>query len=148
MKWGDDNMYTPEEKVKIERVLAAFQTYIDTAYNMNGQPACDIVWLERLQCYLFVTNYSNSEKVTDIDLNIFPMESAEDLYWSVMFDIVQNEYHRYNFHNIRPGQITEEMLKQAEKEIIIAVEPYLAALPEYRDTGMEIIQEYKKMYRK
>ncbi|MBQ2015298.1 MAG: hypothetical protein II218_07565 [Peptococcaceae bacterium] len=141
-------MYPPEEKTEIERVLAAFQPYIKTARNEYGQPACDVVWLERLQCYLYTTNYSRSEKVTDTDLNIFPVESAKGLYWDIMFDIVQKEYHRYNFQNMRLEQIEKELLKQAETEITIAVEPYLEALPEYRETGIEIIKEYTKIYRK
>ena len=120
-------MYPPEEKTEIERVLAAFQPYIKTARNEYGQPACDVVWLERLQCYLYTTNYSRSD---------------------IMFDIVQKEYHRYNFQNMRLEQIEKELLKQAETEITIAVEPYLEALPEYRETGIEIIKEYTKIYRK
>ena len=47
---------------------------------------------------------------------------------------------------MRREQITKEMLEQAEKEITIAVEPYLTVLPEYREIGIEIIEEFTKIY--
>lgn len=139
-------MYTSEEKAKIERIITAFQQHIAAACNEYGQPACEIVWLEQLQCYLYVNNYSSTDRITGVDLGVSPVESAKELYWEIMFDIVQKEYHQYNFQNMRREQITKEMLEQAEKEITIAVEPYLTVLPEYRETGIEIIEEFTKIY--
>ena len=93
-----------------------------------------------------MNNYSSTDRITGVDLGVSPVESAKELYWEIMFDIVQKEYHQYNFQNMRRDQITKEMLEQAEKEITIAVEPYLTVLPEYREIGIEIIEEFTKIY--
>ena len=49
-------MYTVQEKMEIERVLSAFAEYIADAENAYGNPTFEIVWLEKLQCYLYVEN--------------------------------------------------------------------------------------------
>ena len=90
-------MYTNTEKQKIEQVIAVFQDYIHTAQNVYGQPSCEIIWSDKMKCYVLLLNYSMTETINEKDLFSIPIHSAEELYAELIYELAHEVYDKYNF---------------------------------------------------
>ena len=139
-------MYTNAEKQKIEQVIAVFQDYIHTARNLYGQPSCEIVWLDRMQCYVLLLNYSMTKTINEKDLFAIPIQSAEELYAKLIYELAHEVYAKYNFAELHPEDISDETMQQAQTEIVEHLTPYLQALPEYQELAMQTIIKQGKIY--
>ena len=124
-------MYTPEEKQKIEQLRTAFDEYLRHAVNAYGQPGCELIWLERLQCYMLVLNYNTTAVIQEKNLLALPIQSAEELFAELVSSMIQDA--KYYFAELQNEQITEALWGKAEKEILENLSACLEALPEYRE---------------
>ena len=139
-------MYTNAEKQKIEQVIDVFQDYIHTAQNLYGQPSCEIIWLDKIECYVLLLNYSMTETINEKDLFSIPIYSAEELYAELIYELAHKVYAKYNFSELQPEEISEETMQQAQTEIVEHLTPYLQALPEYQALAMQTIIKQGKIY--
>ncbi len=139
-------MYTNAEKQKIEQVIAVFQDYIHTAQNVYGQPSCEIMWVNKMQCYVLLLNYSMTETINEKDLFAIPIQSAEELYADLIYELAHEVYAKYNFAELQPEEISDETMHQAQTEIVEHLTPYLQALPEYQELAMQTIIKQGKIY--
>ena len=152
-------MYTVQEKREIERVLSAFAEYIADAENAYGNPAFEIVWLEKLQCYLYVENYNSSRKLEEKHLTMLPVESAKHLCMELVVSRVIYMFHTALFgtavvETIAKAEyyrifnsITEAQMNQIRDEVQQWLYPYMQALPEYaaylQQTAMEQLEDLR-----
>lgn len=141
-------MYTTEEKKEIDRILSAFQDYIDHGKNVYQQPDCEVVWLDKLQCYLYVTNTNETDEINQKNLDIVVVDSAETLCWEFVFDIVYVVYDIYLSQDLPWKNITEELVEQMKKDMLKQLQPYLEQLPEYQELAMDVIAERIEQYKK
>ena len=139
-------MYTNAEKQKIEQVIAVFQDYIHNAQNVYGQPSCEIIWSEKMKCYVLLLNYSMTETINEKDLFAIPIQSAEELYADLIYELIHEVYAKYNFAELQPEEISDETMHQAQTEIVEHLTPYLQALPEYQELAMQTIIKQGKIY--
>lgn len=139
-------MYTNAEKQKIEQVIAVFQDYVHTAQNVYGQPSCEIIWSDKMKCYVLLLNYSMTETINEKDLFSIPIHSAEELYAELIYELAHKVYAKYNFAELQPEEISEETMQQAQTEIVEHLTPYLQALPEYQELAMQTIIKQGKIY--
>ena len=139
-------MYTNAEKQKIEQVIAVFQEYIHTAQNVYGQPSCEIIWSDKMKCYVLLLNYSMTETINEKDMFAIPIHSAEELYAELIYELAYEIYAKYNFAELQPEEISEETMHQAQTEIVEHLTPYLQALPEYQELAMQTIIKQGKIY--
>ena len=139
-------MYTNAEKQKIEQVIAVFQDYIHTAQNVYGQPSCEIIWSDKMKCYVFLLNYSMTETISEKDLFSIPIHSAEELYAELIYELAHEVYAKYNFAELHPEEILDETMQQAQTEIVEYLAPYSQALPEYQALAMQTIIKQGKIY--
>ena len=139
-------MYTNAEKQKIEQVIAVFQDYIHTAQNVYGQPSCEIIWSDKMKCYVLLLNYNMTETINEKDLFAIPIHSAEELYAELIYELAHEVYAKYNFAELHPEEISAETMQQAQTEIVEYLAPYLQALPEYQELAMQTIIKQGKIY--
>lgn len=139
-------MYTNAEKQKIEQVIAVFQEYIHTAQNVYGQPSCEIIWSDKIECYVLLLNYSMTETINEKDLFAIPIHSAEELYAELIYELAHEIYAKYNFAELQPEEISEETMHHAQTEIVEYLAPYLQALPEYQELAMQKVIDEGKIY--
>ena len=139
-------MYTNAEKQKIEQVIAVFQDYIHTAQNLYGQPSCEIIWSDKIECYVLLLNYSMTETINEKDLFAIPIHSAEELYAELIYELAHEIYAKYNFAELQPEEISEEAMQQAQTKIVEYLAPYLQALPEYQELAMQKVIDEGKIY--
>ena len=137
-------MYTPEEKQKIEQLRTAFDEYLRHAVNAYGQPGCELIWLERLQCYMLVLNYNTTAVIQEKNLLALPIQSAEELFVEVVSSMIQDA--KYYFAELQNEQITEALWGKAEKEILEYLSTCLEALPEYRELAIKVVAGYRDFY--
>ena len=137
-------MYTPEEKQKIEQLRTVFDEYLRHAVNAYGQPGCELIWLERLQCYMLVLNYNTTAVIQEKNLLALPIQSAEELFVEVVSSMIQDA--KYYFAELQNEQITEVLWGKAEKEILEYLSACLEALPEYRELAIKIMVEHRELY--
>jgi len=137
-------MYTPEEKQKIEQLRTAFDEYLRHAVNAYGQPGCELIWLERLQCYMLVLNYNTTAVIQEKNLLALPIQSAEELFAELVSSMIQDA--KYYFAELQNEQITEALWGKAEKEILEYLSACLEALPEYRELAIKIMAEHRELY--
>ena len=139
-------MYTNTEKQKIEQVIAVFQDYIHNAQNLYGQTSCEIIWSDKMKCYVLLLNYSMTETINEKDLFAIPIHSAEELYAELIYELAHKVYAKYNFAELHPEEISAETMHQAQTEIVEYLAPYLQALPEYQELAMQTIIKQGKIY--
>lgn len=139
-------MYTKEEKMKIDQVIDTFRPFIDTKKNEYGLHNYEIVWLEHMHGYLFVIHYGADAVLRDNDILVSVVESAEWLYGELVFEIANEVYHTHGFPFMQAEDITEEQMLQAQRDIISKLQPYLLALPEYRDVAMRAMVDHAVLY--
>ena len=139
-------MYTNAEKQKIEQVIAVFQDYIHNAQNVYGQPSCEIIWSDKMKCYVLLLNYSMTETINEKDLFSIPIYSAEELYAELIYELAHEIYAKYNFAELHPEEISAETMHHAQTEIVEYLAPYLQALPEYQELAMQTIIKQGKIY--
>ena len=137
-------MYTPEEKQKIEQLRTAFDEYLRHAVNAYGQPGCELIWLERLQCYMLVLNYNTTAVIQEKNLLALPIQSAEELFAELVSSMIQDA--KYYFAELQNEQITEALWGKAEKEILEYLSACLEALPEYRELAINVVAGYRDFY--
>ena len=137
-------MYTPEEKQKIEQLRTVFDEYLRHAVNAYGQPGCELIWLERLQCYILVLNYNTTAVIQEKNLLAIPIQSAEELFAELVSSMIQDA--KYYFAELQNEQITEALWGKAEKEILEYLSACLEALPEYRELAIKIMVEHRELY--
>ena len=137
-------MYTPEEKQKIEQLRTVFDEYLRHAVNAYGQPGCELIWLERLQCYMLVLNYNTTAVIQEKNLLAIPIQSAEELFAELVSSMIQDA--KYYFAELQNEQITEALWGKAEKEILEYLSACLEALPEYRELAINVVAGYRDFY--
>ena len=153
-------MYTVQEKTEIEQVLKAFENYIAAAKNAYGHPAFEVVWLEKLKCYLYVENYNSSTKLEERHLTMLPVQSAKHLCFElVASSVIHKSYialfgtaaveavDKAEYRRVYDS-LTEQQLNQIAEEIQQWVQPYIQALPEYAAYMQEVVQEQLKDLKK
>ena len=153
-------MYTVQEKTEIERVLKAFENYIADAKNAYGHPTFEVVWLEKLKCYLYVENYNRSAKLEERHLTMLPVQSAKHLCFELVASGVIHGFYTALFGKAAVeavdkaeyrrvyDSLTEQRLNQITEEIQQWVQPYIQALPEYAAYMQEVVQEQLKDLKK
>ena len=137
-------MYTPEEKQKIEQLRTVFDEYLRHAVNAYGQPGCELIWLERLQCYLLVLNYNTTAVIQEKNLLAIPIQSAEELFAELVSSMIQDA--KYYFAELQNEQITEALWGKIEEEILEYLSTCLEALPEYRELAINVVAGYRDFY--
>jgi len=137
-------MYTPEEKQKIEQLRTAFDEYLRHAVNAYGQPGCELIWLERLQCYMLVLNYNTTAVIQEKNLLAIPIQSAEELFAELVSSMIQDA--KYYFAELQNEQITEALWGKIEDGILEYLSTCLEALPEYRELAINVVAGYRDFY--
>lgn len=140
-------MYTAEEKIEIDRILAAFQDYIIQEKNEDGKRRLEVLWSESLECYLMINNYDSTDNIKVQDLLIAPVESAEWLLTELVFEVANSVYHAYRFYDMPPEEITDAQFQEVLSVIASQLAPYLNTLPEYREQAMQIAVEHGELYK-
>ena len=137
-------MYTPEEKQKIEQLRTVFDEYLRHAVNAYGQPGCELIWLERLQCYMLVLNYNTTAVIQEKNLLAIPIQSAEELFAELVSSMIQDV--KYYFAELQNEQITEALWGKIEDGILEYLSTCLEALPEYRELAINVVAGYRDFY--
>ena len=137
-------MYTPEEKQKIEQLRTVFDEYLRHAVNAYGQPGCELIWLERLQCYILVLNYNTTAVIQEKNLLAIPIQSAEELFAELVSSMIQDA--KYYFAELQKEQITEALWGKIEDGILEYLSTCLEALPEYRELAINVVAGYRDFY--
>ena len=137
-------MYTPEEKQKIEQLRTAFDEYLRHAVNAYGQPGCELIWLERLQCYMLVLNYNTTAVIQEKNLLAIPIQSAEELFAELVSSMIQDA--KYYFAELQNEQITEALWGKIEDGILEYLSTCLEVLPEYRELAINVVAGYRDFY--
>ncbi|MBO5366587.1 MAG: hypothetical protein J6A39_08215 [Peptococcaceae bacterium] len=137
-------MYTPEEKQKIEQLRTVFDEYLRHAVNAYGQPGCELIWLERLQCYMLVLNYNTTAVIQEKNLLAIPIQSAEELFAELVSSMIQDA--KYYFTEPQNEQITEALWGKIEDGILEYLNTCLEALPEYRELAINVVAGYRDFY--
>ena len=137
-------MYTPEEKQKIEQLRTVFDEYLRHAVNAYGQPGCELIWLERLQCYILVLNYNTTAVIQEKNLLAIPIQSAEELFAELVSSMIQDA--KYYFAELQNEQITEALWGKVEDGILEYLSTCLEALPEYRELAIKVVTGYRDFY--
>ena len=143
---GKSFMYTPEEQQKIEQVITVFREYWQKAANAYGQPLCDIVWLENMQCYVLMLNYSMTAKVNEKDLFAIPIQTAEELFTELIHELVHEIYSKYNLEELQKEEVTEDLLGKVRNEITENLSAYIQALPEYKNLAIQTLKSQEESY--
>lgn len=141
-------MYTPEEKEELERVGQVFAHYIRDARNLDGQPRCQLVWLDRMQTYVLIQNYSETETIEERDLVTMPIANAEHLFYELTCDIIDNVYLNamLDAPNISTSVDAEDMVHRVIQKAAEHMEPYMQALPQYREALALILEAFQTRY--
>ena len=139
-------MYTPEEKQKIEQVITIFHDYWQHAANAYAQPLCEIHWMERMQCYVLLLNYSMTKTISERDLFAIPIQSAEELFMELVDELAYEIYSKYYLSELPKTEITEVLLGKLQEEIMATLNPYLQALPQYKDLAIQTITARGETY--
>ena len=137
-------MYTPEEKQKIEQLRTVFDEYLRHAVNAYGQPGCELIWLERLQCYMLVLNYNTTAVIQEKNLLAIPIQSAEELFAELVSSMIQDA--KYYFAELQNEQITKALWGKVEDGILEYLSTCLEALPEYRELAIKVVAGYRDFY--
>ncbi|MBO5140212.1 MAG: hypothetical protein J6J59_02670 [Peptococcaceae bacterium] len=137
-------MYTPEEKQKIEQLRTVFDEYLRHAVNAYGQPGCELIWLERLQCYMLVLNYNTTAVIQEKNLLAIPIQSAEELFAELVSSMIQDA--KYYFTEPQNEQITEALWGKVEDGILEYLSTCLEVLPEYRELAINVVAGYRGFY--
>ena len=137
-------MYTPEEKQKIEQLRTVFDEYLRHAVNAYEQPGCELIWLERLQCYMLVLNYNTTAFIQEKNLLAIPIQSAEELFAELVSSMIQDA--KYYFAELQNEQITEALWGKIEDGILEYLSTCLEALPEYRELAINVVAGYRDFY--
>ena len=137
-------MYTPKEKQKIEQLRTVFDEYLRHAVNAYGQPGCELIWLERLQCYMLVLNYNTTAVIQEKNLLAIPIQSAEELFAELVSSMIQDA--KYYFTELQNEQITEALWGKVEDGILEYLSTCLEALPEYRELAIKVVAGYRDFY--
>ena len=137
-------MYTLEEKQKIEQLRTVFDEYLRHAVNAYGQPGCELIWLERLQCYMLVLNYNTTAVIQEKNLLAIPIQSAEELFAELVSSMIQDA--KYYFTEPQNEQITEALWGKVEDGILEYLSTCLEALPEYRELAINVVAGYRDFY--
>lgn len=109
-------MYTNQEKREIERVLTAFEPYIEQADYV------EIVWSNKKQCYVALFIDTTRDTFEGADAILSAEEISERFYTEIGNDVL--------LENDRDYQIWE-MSPLEREEFLRRVQPYDAQLPEY-----------------
>ena len=109
-------MYTIQEKREIERVLTAFEPYIEQADYV------EIVWSNKKQCYVALFIDTTRDTFEGADAILSAEEISERFYTEIGNDVL--------LENDRDYQIWE-MSPLEREEFLRRVQPYDAQLPEY-----------------
>ena len=109
-------MYTIQEKREIERVLTAFEPYIEQADYV------EIVWSNKKQCYVALFIDTTRDTFEGADAILSAEEISERFYTEIGNDILLENDREYQIWEISPLE-REEFLRR--------VQPYDAQLPEY-----------------
>lgn len=139
-------MYTLEERQEIERIIMLFQDYITTSKNDYGQVNCDVVWSENFQCYLWISNHSKTVEFDETDLCVVPVETAKWLFRELTFEIANDVYYFHKFPKLTVEEVSDEMMEEAIKEIVVRLSPYLKEMPEYTEIAMKMVIDHAKLY--
>ena len=139
-------MYTPEEKQNIEQVITVFRDYWQHAVNAYAQPLCEIYWLERMQCYMLLLNYSMTEMINEKDLFAIPIQSAEELFTELVDELAHEIYSKYHLSELPKTEITKALLGKLQEKIMENLKPYLQALPQYIDLAIQTIAARGETY--
>ena len=139
-------MYTPEEKQNIEQVITVFHDYWQHAANAYAQPLCEILWLERMQCYVLLLNYSMTETINEKDLFAIPIQSAEELFTELVDELAHEIYSKYHLSELPKTEITKALLGKLQEEIMDNLNPYLQALPQYKELAIQTIIAHSESY--
>ena len=109
-------MYTNQEKREIERVLTAFEPYIEQADYV------EIVWSNKKQCYVALFIDTTRDTFEGADAILSAEEISERFYTEIGNDVL--------LENDRDYQIWE-MSPLEREEFLRRIQPYDAQLPEY-----------------
>lgn len=109
-------MYTIQEKREIERVLTAFEPYIEQADYV------EIVWSNKKQCYVALFIDTTRDTFEGADAILSAEEISERLYTEIGNDILLENDREYQIWEMSPLE-REEFLRR--------IQPYDAQLPEY-----------------
>ena len=109
-------MYTIQEKREIERVLTAFEPYIEQADYV------EIVWSNKKQCYVALFIDTTRDTFEGADAILSAEEISERFYTEIGNDILLENDREYQIWEMSPLE-REEFLRR--------VQPYDAQLPEY-----------------
>lgn len=109
-------MYTIQEKREIERVLTAFEPYIEQADYV------EIVWSNKKQCYVALFIDTTRDTFEGADAILSAEEISERFYTEIGNDVL--------LENDRDYQIWE-MSPLEREEFLRRIQPYDAQLPEY-----------------
>lgn len=139
-------MYIAEEKIKIEQVIAVFHDYLQESRNSYGQANYELIWVEHFQYYILLINFSSSDTIQEKDLMTLPIQSAEELFCEMVFEIANDGYNKYGFANLTEDAIPKSLLLEAQTSILKRLSPYLKAFPEYQEAAKQIVIEHGKLY--
>jgi len=121
-KYGDFAMkeiYTPETKAAIDRVITVFQDYIKTC------PYFEVLWSDKVG-YIYLNIDTASGRVGDIEVVL--IESAEELLDHVLYEFAVDMMEEGG-HTVDPTEASK--IERAEIERRLA--PYMEQLPMYGD---------------
>ena len=87
-----------------------------------------------------------TETINEKNLFAIPIQSAEELYADLIYELIHEVYAKYNFAELHPEEISDETMQQAQTEIVEYLAPYLQALPEYQELAMQKVIDEGKIY--
>lgn len=112
-------IYAPETKAAIDRVIAVFQDYIKTC------PYFEVLWSDKVG-YIYLNIDTASGRVGDIEVIL--IECAEELLDHLLYELAIDTMEE-DGHTVDPTEASK--IERAEIERRLA--PFMAQLPMYSD---------------
>lgn len=112
-------IYAPETKAAIDKVIAVFRDYIKTC------PYFEVLWSDKVG-YIYLNIDTTSGRVGD--MGVVLIESAEELLDHLLFELAVDTMEEGG-HTIDPTEASK--IERAEIERKLA--PFMDRLPEYSD---------------
>ena len=112
-------IYSPETKAAIDRVIAVFQNYIKTC------PYFEVLWSDKVG-YLYLNIDTASGRVGD--MGVVQIESAEELLDHLIYEFAVDTMEEGG-HTVDPTEASK--IERAEIERRLA--PFMEQLPMYSD---------------
>jgi hypothetical protein len=87
-----------------------------------------------------------TDTINEKDLFAIPIQSAEELFTELVDELAHTVYTQYHLAELSDTEITEALLGKVQEEIMDNLNPYLQALPQYKELAIQTIIAHGESY--